>query len=197
MDKIKDFFSSKTMKILMKVFKSIIVVVMIAFVLVVCLQRFSNNRISIFKYRMFSVVSGSMAPKYNIGDVLVAKEVEPEDIKVGDTISYLGKVGSFANKVITHKVVEIEKDTSGKYIFHTMGLTNVIEDPDVYEEQVFGIVVYKTFILSLIYRIVSVNIGFYLFIIVPLFIIIGSEIVTTLVDKEAKRREKMGEDDES
>ena len=35
---------------------------------------------------MFTVVSGSMEPKYKIGDVLIAKEKDPSKIKVGDAI---------------------------------------------------------------------------------------------------------------
>ena len=59
---------------------------MVGFILSVCLQRFSNNKLSILNYRMFTVISGSMEPLYKIGDVLIAKEVKPEDIKVGDKI---------------------------------------------------------------------------------------------------------------
>ena len=83
---------------------SIRIVVYIAlalFILVVCMQRFSNNKISFFNFRMFTVVSQSMTPKYDIGDVLIAKETEPSKIEEGDVISYLGTYGDFKNKVIT------------------------------------------------------------------------------------------------
>lgn len=63
---------------------------LVAFIVVVCLQRFSDNKISFFNYRMFTVISGSMKPKYDIGDVLISKKEDPSKIKVGDTISYLG-----------------------------------------------------------------------------------------------------------
>ena len=74
-----------------------------------------------------------------------------------------------------------EKDENGKYVFHTKGLANLVEDPIVDESQVYGVVVYKSIMLSLVYKIVSTNIGFYLFIIVPIFYIIGSEIISTLL----------------
>ena len=145
----------KTMKIIKNIFNVLITTFVILFVIVVCLQRFSNNRISIFSYRMFTVVSGSMEPKYKIGDVLIAKEIAPSKIKVGDAISYLGKVGTFKDKVVTHQVIEIEKSDDGKYIYHTKGLSNIIEDPIVYEDQLYGKVIYKTMLLSFIYSIIS------------------------------------------
>lgn len=140
---------------------------------------------------MFTVVSGSMVPKYNIGDVLISKQVDSSTIKVGDTISYLGKSGDFKNKVITHKVVGIEPQSDGTYLFRTKGLANLVEDPVVSESQVYGVVIYKSVILSWIYKIVVTNIGFYIFIILPLLFVIGSELISTLLDKEEERRNQI------
>lgn len=184
MQKLRENKIFKICKIALKV---LFFLALIGFVISVCLQRFSNNRLSIFNYRMFTVISGSMEPRYKIGDVLFAKEVKPESIKVGDTISYLGKQGSFRDKVVTHEVTKIEK-IDGEYYFHTKGLTNLVEDPIVSESQLYGKVIYKSVIISLVYKIVSTNIGFYLFIIVPILYIIGSELIVTLLDKEAKKR---------
>lgn len=192
----KELINSKGFKIFKVVLKVLLIIVLIGFVFSVFLQRFSNNRVSIFNYRMFTVVTGSMKPKYDIGDVLLAKEVDPETIEIGDTISYLGYSGSFNGKVITHKVVDIERDEkTNKLVFHTQGLTNVIEDPEVPQDLVYGKVVYKSLILSLVYKIVSTNIGFYLFIIIPILYIIISEIISTLINKEEKKRNlKQGSD---
>ena len=54
-------------------------------------QRVTNNDFSIGGIRIFTIVTGSMEPKYKIGDVLIAKETEPSKIKIGDAISYLAK----------------------------------------------------------------------------------------------------------
>ena len=158
----------KIMKVVMKVLKIFCYVLFVCFILSVCLQRFSKNEISIFNYRMFTVASGSMEPKYMIGDVLFSKDVDASEVKVGDAITYLGKTGDVANKVITPEVVDIEKDENGKYIFHTKGLTNLIEDPIVYEDQLYGIVIHKAFLLSIVYKIISTPVGFYAFIIIPI-----------------------------
>lgn len=178
-------------KVLMLIFRIVIGIAFAAFILVVCLQRFSDNKMSFFNFRMFTVVSESMTPKYNIGDVLIAKETEPSKIKEGDVISYLGNYGDFSNKVITHRVVGIQKNEEGKYYFRSKGDANIVEDPIVSEDQLYGVVVYKSALLSLVYKIVGTKIGFYLFIIIPILFIIGSEMITTLLEKEEKRREKI------
>jgi signal peptidase len=191
MKKMKELKENKIFKILMSIIRVLIGIILVGFILVVCLQRFSDNKISFFDYRMFTVISGSMKPKYNIGDVLIAKKVDPSTIKVGDTISYKGMAGDFNGKVITHQVVSIDKDSTRGYLFHAKGLANLVEDPIVYENQIYGVVIYRSVILSTIYEIVGTSIGFYMFIIVPLIFIIGSEIFTTLLEKEEKRREKI------
>lgn len=180
----------KVFKIFKSVLNFVIVVGVSLFVLIICLQRFSNNRLSFFNYRMFTVVSGSMEPEYEIGDVLIAKEKDPSTIKVGDAISYLGTIGQFEDKVITHRVINIEKDEDGKLLFHTKGDANLIEDPVVHQDKLYGVVIYKTVILSNIYRVVGTSIGMFIFVVLPILYIIGSEFVAFLVEKEEKRRNK-------
>lgn len=183
--------SKKIVKILITIFRVLISIALAAFILVVCLQRFSNNKISFFDFRMFTVISRSMTPVYDIGDVLVSKETEPSKIKENDIISYLGNTGDFYGKVITHRVVGIELREDGKYYFRTKGDANMIEDPIVSEDQLYGVVVHKSAILSFVYRIVGTKVGFLLFIIIPILFIIGSEMISTLLEKEEARRKKL------
>ena len=63
----------------------------------------------------------------------------------------------------------------------------------VSEEQIFGVVVYKSAILSLVYRIVGTKVGFFLFIIIPILFIIASEMIATLLEKEEERRNQLKE----
>ena len=175
-------------KVLKTIFNIVVTVFVVMFLLVVCLQRFSNNQITFLGYRMFSVASSSMAPDYQVGDVLIVKITEPEDIKVGDSVTYYGKVGSFANKVITHRVTQIEKNVEGKRVFHTKGISNLVEDPLVYEDQIYGVVQFKAELLSFIYKVVNTKYGMFILVILPIFYIIGSEMLSFMLENEEKRR---------
>lgn len=183
-------------KIIKTIFNIIITVFVLLFLLIVCLQRFSNNEITFLGYRMFSVASSSMAPDYNIGDVLIVKKTEPDEIKVGDSISYYGKVGSFAGKVITHQVIKIDKDIEGNLVFHTKGISNLVEDPLVYADQIYGVVAHRSRVLSFIYKTVNTKYGMFIFIVIPIFYIIGSEMLAFLLEREEKRRGIKYDDEE-
>ena len=42
----------------------------------------------LFGYRPTAVLTGSMEPVYHVGSVIFVQEVEPEEIKVGDVITF-------------------------------------------------------------------------------------------------------------
>lgn len=190
--KITAIRENKIVKLLLLSIKVFVIIIAIAFVLVVSLQRFSDNRLSFFNYRMFTVVSGSMEPTYVIGDVLFAKDVPANEIKELDNISFLGTTGSFKNKVITHQVLRViePKEEGGKYSFRTKGLRNVIEDPEiVHEDQLYGVIVYKSKTLSTLYKIISTSLGFYFLIIIPIMYAVGSELLHFMLERAKKKYE--------
>ena len=185
MKKLKE---NRVFKIVKGIINVVLIIFCILFALIVFLQRFSNNELSFFDYRMFTVASGSMEPKYKIGDVLISKNVPAEEIKIGDSVCYLGNKGNFNGMIITHEVIDIEKDENGEYRYHTKGLANIVEDPIVDYNQIYGKIVHKSTILSFMYAIVGSKYGLFLFIIIPLFYIIGSEILSFMLEREDKRR---------
>ena len=104
---------------------------------------------------------------------------------------YVASRDEIKGNVVTHEVVNITKDEEGHYLFHSKGLVNLIEDPVVHEEQLYGVVVYKTKILSFIKKIVSTEIGMILFVIIPILYIIVSEMIAFLMEKEEKRKKDL------
>ena len=92
--------------------KVIVWIFVILIVLVIGVQRLFNNQVSIGSYRMFTIVTGSMMPEYEVYDVIIVKEEDPKDIQVGDDLTYLGKIGDYKDKVITHRV---KKNKAGKW----------------------------------------------------------------------------------
>jgi len=168
--------------------KTITILFFAIFALIICLQRFSNNTISIFNYRLFSVITGSMAPMYNIGDVILCKEVDIESIKVGDDITYLGSAGTYKNKIITHRVIEIKKDNSNELLFYTKGIASTRADPVVKSEQIYGKIIKRLDFLSWLYKYITTPNGFYVCIFIPLVILVGSEFVTMMVERYEEKK---------
>ncbi len=83
-------------------------------------------------FRVFNVISGSMTPKYNIGDLIYVQKVDPSDVKVGDDITF---VLNEELAVATHRVVEVNAE---KGYFITQGLTNDTKDAPVLFENLIG-----------------------------------------------------------
>lgn len=180
LNKIKN---NKALKIIGNIIYYILLALVILILAVVILQRVSKNNASIGGIRIFNIVTESMFPEYQIGDVLISKKIEPSKIKVGDDLVYLGTEQGFAGRVVTHRVVDIE-ESDGKYRFHTKGLANEVEDPVVQENQIYGIVIYKTYILSFITKIINNIYGFYFLIFIPLTILIIVKFVKIRNEKE-------------
>lgn len=151
---LKKITENPVLKLINNIVYVILFLIVASVLFVVILQRASNNAIALGGVRVFNIISESMIPKYNIGDVLVVKSIEPQNIKVGDDIAYIGQESTFNQKIVTHQVIKIDYE-NGEYIFHTKGIANILEDPLVHQNQVFGKVVYKIWILSLISKILS------------------------------------------
>lgn len=150
LDKLNKIKENKILKTIWNIIYTILFLIVILMLMVVVLQRFSNNEKSILGYRMYTVVSGSMMPAYEVGDIVVSKEIDAKDLNVGDHIVYLGKKGSLSNMIITHRIEEIEKKSDGTYRIVTQGIANSMQDPEINESQIYGKVIYKMKFLSFI-----------------------------------------------
>lgn len=168
---LKKITENPVLKLINNIVYVILFLIVASVLFVVILQRASNNAIALGGIRIFNIVSESMVSKYNIGDVLVVKSIEPQNIKVGDDIAYIGQESTFNQKIVTHQVIKIDYE-NGEYIFHTKGIANILEDPLVHQNQVFGKVVYKIWILSLISKILSNVYVVFFGIFVPIVILI-------------------------
>lgn len=75
-----------------------------------------------FGIKTYVIVSGSMQPELNIGDMVVVKEVSDMDLNVGDIISYRN-----GQSIITHRIHQVNY-VDGKKQYITKGDYNNIQD---------------------------------------------------------------------
>ena len=80
----------------------------------------------------YAVLSGSMEPAYHVGSLIYVRSVEPEEVKVGDPITF---VFDESGTVATHRVIEID---GANRCFYTKGDANESADgaPVAYENLV-------------------------------------------------------------
>ena len=152
----KNSIIKKVVKIASKILYQILVILCLLVASVIIFQKITDNNKSIAGYRIFRVITGSMEPEYDVGEVVISKEVDPKSIKVGDDIVYLGTYGEYKGKIIMHSVVAIDKDENGNLNFHAKGLhSSSVEDPQIKESQIYGVVKFKSRILTVLYKLAT------------------------------------------
>lgn len=175
---------NKGFKIIWNTIKGICIVLIVLIVGVIVVQRVSNNKFTLGGYSIFTVVTESMLPEYKVGDMLLAKVKNANDIKVGDDVVYQGQVGTFQGKIVTHRVIEIEEGSPRK--FHTKGINNFIEDPVINDSQIYGVVVTKLSILSVISGLINNQYGFFFIIFVPIVVLVFEIFIDVFNDNKKK-----------
>lgn len=193
-EKIQKLKNNKILKIIGNIIYTIIFIIVLFILIIAILQRTTNNEITLFGYRIFVVATGSMAPEYNVGDVLVSKEVDPATIQVGDDIVYEGKEGSFKDKIVTHQVIMKEKENEN-YRIQTKGIANTKADPEITQNEVIGKVIYKMGLLSLLQRAMSNNYVFYFVVFVPIVLLTFRQIIRSRLDDDDDEDEEEKGDD--
>lgn len=154
--KSKNIVVKKVIKIVLKILYQILVIICLIVAAVIILQKVTASNKSIAGYRIFRVITGSMEPEYDIGQVVISKEVDLNSIKVGDDIVYLGTYGEYSGKIIMHSVVGIDKDANGNLNFHARGLhSSSVEDPQIKDSQIYGVVKFKSKILTVLYKLAT------------------------------------------
>lgn len=182
-EKLQKIKNNKVLRVIGEIIYILLFLIVILMLIVVVLQRVSDNSVTLGGFRLFTVATGSMVPEYEVGDVLIAKEIEPSEIKVGDDIVYRGKEGSFNGKIVTHRVISITEQ-DGVYHIITKGLANTEQDPEITDEQVYGKIVYQVKSLSAISKLTSNVYLFYFCIFVPIAIIIVRQIIQISSSKD-------------
>jgi len=158
--------NNKFLNVSYRILKIIFTIFLVFALIVVLIQKFFNNK-AIMGYRVFSVASESMKEEYSIGDIIIIKEVEAPELKVGDNVTYVGKKGNLSGLIITHKIMSVRKDNND-YYYITKGTSNEVEDPEISYQQIYGKVIYKTIVFSYVGRLMSNVYSYY-----ALFTIVG------------------------
>lgn len=175
---------NKKIKTILKTFKIILTVIVVIILGAVIIQRVSNNKINFLGYGIYTIISDSMKPEYEIGDMFLAKEVSKDDIKIGDDLVYIGEKDTYKDKVITHRVTRIDGQ------IHTQGLNNSMEDPAIEYDQVYGRVVTKLFLLSIFSKLMNNSVLFYIIIFVPFTILVFFDLKGISKEKEELQKRK-------
>lgn len=188
---------NKIFKVITTIIKVVFLFVIIAYLAFILVQKIGDNK-SIGGYRIFTILTGSMKGVYDINDVVLVKEVDKKTLKVGDDIAYLGEKDSYKGKIVTHRIINIE-NKNNQMIIHTKGVSNILEDPVITNNKIYGKVESKLTFISLINKTIKNKYGFFFLIFVPLVLVIFLEIADTITDQKLEKqllKKRESEDEE-
>lgn len=122
------------------IFISILILITIIILTIFVKTKIKSNEIpSIFGYKPFVIMSGSMENELMEGDLALIKKVDVKELKVNDIIAFKDQ----DNYVVTHRIIKIS-NKNGKRSFITKGDNNNVKDTLVVkEENIEGIYKFK------------------------------------------------------
>ena len=122
------------------------------------------------------VLTDSMYPEIESGDLIICNTTEAKDIKVNDVISFFDPAGN-GTSIVTHRVIEIIED-DGEIFFRTRGDNNNTEDKElVPAENLVG--VYKMRIAGAghIAMFMQSTAGLIICVVLPIILLVGYDII--------------------
>lgn len=105
----------KTIKKILNVISTILVAIVVVLALLLVGARFIGLNV-------YSVLSGSMEPTYHVGSLIYVKDVDTDELKAGDVITYMLD----EDTIVTHRIVDVIPDETDPSIirFQTKGDAN-------------------------------------------------------------------------
>lgn len=161
-------------------FLSVLIIAVAVFVLCTVIFTKSGDAPTVFGYTALRVTTGSMKPTYDVDTMIIVKKVEPQEIKKNDVISFYSQDPLLDGAVNTHRVVDI-KEENGKRTFITKGdNNNVVDAYGVESKYLIGRVVASSRIIGKISRLVANPLVFIPIILIPLAVILISNMLGTI-----------------
>lgn len=167
-----------------------IALILLAALLVMQKMKHPDQPPSIFGYQPLTVLSNSMHPYFDTGDLLFVKKSQASEIQTNDVITFhADEIG-----LVTHRVIDVV-DQHGKKGFVTKGdNNNVADEKMVTADMVIGKQVWMIPNLGWISRLFHGKAGFMLLVLLPLTGYLFLEIYERVKKNGTEKNKKYGEE---
>lgn len=179
----------------------IVLLVMIGLFLayyVVSMQMYKQDPSKIPMFNLYTIISGSMEPNIRVYDVVFdVKPSSPEDIKVGDVITFTSTSSISQGLLVTHRVQDV-LIVNGKYEYVTKGDYNPAADSATAKyDDIIGKVAFKIPQLGRIQFFVASKAGWFFVVLLPAMGVIVYDVIKLVKllsakNSSSKVKESMG-----
>ncbi|MBH0164250.1 signal peptidase I [Fictibacillus sp. 7GRE50] len=124
-----------------------------------------NEIPSVLGFKPLTVLSNSMYPELEAGDMIFARELDPTEVKRGNVITFKENDG----RIVTHRVVKVISE-KGETTFQTKGDNNNVVDQElVSSSQLLGMMGFNVPNAGHVAKFAASPIGAFVFFGVPFF----------------------------
>ena len=136
-----------------------------------------NKRVNVAGYSIMTVMTGSMEPAYQVGDIIVIKKTNENELQVKDVITFISTDEELNGQPITHRIIDITEE-NGQKKFGTKGDNNQIADETpVTSDRILGKVQLRIPFVGRAVNFMQTNrIAFFLIVILPMLVIMALEV---------------------
>ncbi len=129
----------------------------------------------------YVVLSDSMNPTIDAGDVVIVEENDPSSIEEGDVLTFdAADPEEFdagdGTSIVTHRVVDIEQTDDGLEFVTQGDANNAPDGSAVEEEQVIGVVAFSIPYIGRVISFAGTRTGLMLFVVVPCTLLVVNEL---------------------
>ncbi|MBR4060705.1 MAG: signal peptidase I [Lachnospiraceae bacterium] len=143
---------------------------------------------SVGGYLPLIVLTDSMYPEIESGDLIICHTIEGNEVKVGDVIAFFDPAGNGAS-IVTHRVTEVVKENNN-ISFRTKGDANNVEDSlPVPGKNLVGI--YKGRIAGAgnIAMFMQTSTGLIVCVVLPIILLVGYDVIRGKVYENKKQKD--------
>ncbi len=143
---------------------------------------------SVGRFFPLIVLTDSMFPEIESGDLIICNTAEPEDIAVGDVISFFDPAGN-GSSIVTHRVVEVTRE-DGSLAWKTKGDANNVEDSALVPAQKL-VGVYRSRIAGAgnIAMFMQTTQGLILCVVCPILLLVGYDVIRRRMYEKAHKQD--------
>jgi signal peptidase len=143
---------------------------------------------SVGGYLPLIVLTDSMYPYIESGDLIICHTIPAADVKEGDVIAFFDPEGN-GTSIVTHRVIEVTADDAG-LAFKTKGDANNVEDSlPVPAKSLVGI--YRSRIAGAgnVAMFMQTSTGLIVCVVLPLLLLVGYDVIRSRAQENKKQRD--------
>jgi signal peptidase len=143
---------------------------------------------SVGGYMPLIVLTDSMYPNIQSGDLIICRETDPASVEVGDVISFFDPQGD-GTSVVSHRVKSIIHE-DGTLAFRTQGdANNAEDDATVPAENLVGVYQSRIAGAGNVAMFMQTSTGLIVCVVLPLFLLVGYDILRRRAYERSKKKD--------